>query len=86
MHLYLSVLVVMSRHHVYSHAPQWQCQRVRPVAALPIPSLGHLVHQPRHPIGVAVRETRILFTPDLIRHQVSQMFAVFTVKNMLKSH
>ena len=36
MHLYLSVLVVMSRHHVYSHAPQWQCQRVRPVAALPI--------------------------------------------------
>ena len=66
---------------------QWpKCQRVRPVAALPIPSLGHLVHQPRHPIGVAVRETRILFTPDLIRHQGSQMFAVFTMKNMLKSH
>ena len=92
MHLCLSVLICTCGHVTSScllacsPMAQWpKCQRVRPVAALPIPSLGHLVHQPRHPIGVAVRETRILFTPDLIRHQGSQMFAVFTMKNMLKS-
>ena len=50
--------------HLSSHLP--------PSKSWTLCLYSDIVHlQPRHPIGVAVREARILFTPDLIRHQGS---------------